>query len=78
MSVVFLDICENMIRARNVPVTDILSIMPLASGCLVSTKSVGVVKCRQTAEQLSEKILDALKIEERKAIFNGTKTSGSD
>ena len=66
MGYVFLDVCERKVGRRIVEVSDILNIAPVEDGCLVSLKSVGVVKVRQTIEDLSRRITEAAQNERKR------------
>lgn len=64
MSLIHLDIIDNNIPNRNVDVSDITQFLPLPDGgCVVGLKSIGVVKVRQTVEEISQKILNAVRTE---------------
>lgn len=56
---IFLDIMENNVAPRNVNAEDITHILPLSSGgCVVALRSIGIVKCRQTVEEITRQIME--------------------
>ena len=59
---IHLDISEHFIGPRNVEAQDIIQIVPLLDGgCLVALRSIGVVKCRQTVEEITRQIMEVAK-----------------
>ena len=60
--IIHLDISEHFIGPRNAEAQDIIQIVPLLDGgCLVALRSIGVVRCRQTVEEITKQIMEVTK-----------------